>query len=115
MHCGADGEEETEDQLDQLNMMTADTFPVSKESSADLAEDRPPHVYSTSRRHRRRLVLAAEDYGSTEEDFCGRTPPPVNSLVDSCPLDGSFNQEALLKKFSRMGGTESQVRGQTLR
>ncbi|XP_076610200.1 exopolyphosphatase PRUNE1-like [Chaetodon auriga] len=103
VHCGVDDEEDVEDQLD---MMTADTFPVSRDSSAGLADCPPPRVYSTSHHHRRRLLMGAEDYGSTEEGFCGRTmpPAPVNSLVDSCPLDGGFNQEALLEKFSWMGG-----------
>uniref|UniRef100_A0A667YX60 Prune exopolyphosphatase n=1 Tax=Myripristis murdjan TaxID=586833 RepID=A0A667YX60_9TELE len=43
----------------------------------------------------------------------GAVPPtPTNSLVDGCPLDAGFNQEALLEKFSRMGGaTEEQGGG----
>uniref|UniRef100_A0A3B4T832 Prune exopolyphosphatase 1 n=1 Tax=Seriola dumerili TaxID=41447 RepID=A0A3B4T832_SERDU len=84
VHCGAGGEE-LEDQLDQSDVMIYDTFPVNKES-ADLSD---------------------EDYG-------GRMmppPPPMNSLVDGCPLDGSFNQEALLEKFSRMGGGEEEQVG----
>lgn len=113
MHCGAGGED-LEDQLDQSDMMIYDTFPVSKES-ADLPDnDRPPYVFSACRHHRRLLQLGAEDYGNVEEDYSGRMmmppPPPMNSLVDGCPLDGSFNQEALLEKFSRMGrGEEEQV------
>uniref|UniRef100_A0A3B4WT58 Prune exopolyphosphatase 1 n=1 Tax=Seriola lalandi dorsalis TaxID=1841481 RepID=A0A3B4WT58_SERLL len=54
-------------------------------------------------------ALGVEDHGNVEEDYGGRMmppPPPMNSLVDGCPLDGSFNQEALLEKFSRMGGGE---------
>ncbi|XP_070778338.1 exopolyphosphatase PRUNE1-like [Enoplosus armatus] len=113
MHCGADGEEELEDHLDQsdMMMMITDTFPASKESSANLVDDRPPRVYSVRRHHRRRL--GAEDYGNMEEDYCGRTmpPAPMNSLVDGCPLDAGFNQEALLEKFSSMGGVEEERGG----
>ncbi|XP_035537371.1 exopolyphosphatase PRUNE1 [Morone saxatilis] len=100
VHCGDDGEE-LEDQLDQTDMMTS-----------DLADDCPLHIYSASHHHRRRL--GAEDYGSVEEDYCGRTmpPAPMNSLVDGCPLDGAFNQEDLLEKFSRMGGVEERGSGQ---
>uniref|UniRef100_A0A3B4WSG3 Prune exopolyphosphatase 1 n=1 Tax=Seriola lalandi dorsalis TaxID=1841481 RepID=A0A3B4WSG3_SERLL len=50
----------------------------------------------------------------SDEDYGGRMmppPPPMNSLVDGCPLDGSFNQEALLEKFSRMGGGEEEQVG----
>ncbi|KAI3359020.1 hypothetical protein L3Q82_015404 [Scortum barcoo] len=114
VHCGAGGEEELEDQLDQSDVMISDTFPISKESLADLDEDRLPHVYSASRHHRRRVQLGAEDYGNVEEEYCSRTmpPPPMNSLVDGCPLDGGFNQEALLEKFSRMGGVEEEWSGQ---
>ncbi|KAM9340651.1 exopolyphosphatase PRUNE1-like [Symphorus nematophorus] len=106
VHCGADGEEE--ELLDQSDTMTSDAFPVGKETSpADLADD---HVHSATRHHRRRLQLGAEDYGTVEEDNGGRTmpPAPMNSLVDGCPLDGGFNQEALLEKFSRMGGVEEE-------
>lgn len=113
VHCGASGEEELEEQLEKLDIMISDTFPVSKESSAELADDRQPHVYSASRHHQRRLQLGAEDYGNVEEDYCSRTmpPPPMNSLVDGCPLDCGFNQEALLEKFSRMGGVEEEQGG----
>lgn len=113
VHCGAGGED-LEDQLDQSDMMIYDTLPVNKES-ADLPDnDRPPYVFSACRHHRRLLQLGAEDYGNVEEDYGSRVmmppPPPMNSLVDGCPLDGSFNQEALLEKFSRMGrGEEEQV------
>ncbi|XP_042362955.1 exopolyphosphatase PRUNE1-like [Plectropomus leopardus] len=97
-------------ELDQSDMMISDTFPVSNEQSAD---DHPSHVYSVSRHHRRRLQLGAEDYGNMEEESYGRTTPPApkNSLVDGCPLDGGFNQEALLEKFSRMGGMEEEPGG----
>lgn len=105
MHCGVDGE----DQLDQSDVMISDLFSVSKEPAADLADDRPPHVYPASRHHRRLLQLGAEDYGNMEEDSCGRAmpPAPMNSLVDGCPLDGGFNQEALLERFSRMEAVHS--------
>ncbi|XP_022603140.1 exopolyphosphatase PRUNE1-like [Seriola dumerili] len=113
VHCGAGGEE-LEDQLDQSDVMIYDTFPVNKES-ADLSDaDRMPYVYSACHRHRRRLQLGVEDHGNVEEDYGGRMmppPPPMNSLVDGCPLDGSFNQEALLEKFSRMGGGEEEQVG----
>lgn len=93
-----------EDQLDQSEVMVSDT---------DLADDLLPHGYSVSRHHRRRLQMGAEDYGNVEEDHCGRTTPPapMNSLVDGCPLDGGFNQEALLEKFNRMGGVEEEQGG----
>ncbi|XP_038580286.1 exopolyphosphatase PRUNE1-like isoform X2 [Micropterus salmoides] len=104
VHCGADGGEVLEDQLDQSEVMVSDT---------DLADDLLPHGYSISRHHRRRLQMGAEDYGNVEEDHCGRTTPPapMNSLVDGCPLDGGFNQEALLEKFNRMGGVEEEQGG----
>lgn len=110
MHCGAGGEE-LEDQLDQPDMMIYD----SKESVDVPDNDRPPFVFSACRHHRRRLQLGAEDYGNVEEDYGSRLmmppPPPMNSLVDGCPLDGSFNQEALLEKFSRMGRAEEEQVG----
>ncbi|XP_071356144.1 exopolyphosphatase PRUNE1-like isoform X14 [Trachinotus anak] len=113
VHCGAGGEE-LEDQLDQSDVMIYDTFPVNEES-ADLSDaDRLPHVYSACCHHQRRLQLGAGDYGNVEEDYRGRMmppPPPMNSLVDGCPLDSSFNQEALLEKFSRMGGGEEEQVG----
>ncbi|XP_018542153.1 exopolyphosphatase PRUNE1 [Lates calcarifer] len=112
MHCGADGED-LDDQFNQSDVMISDTFSVNKES-ADLSDAGwLPHVYSACRHHRRRLQFGAEDYGSVEEDYGGRMmpPPPMNSLVDGCPLDGGFNQEALLEKFSRMGGGEEEQVG----
>ncbi|XP_040909156.1 exopolyphosphatase PRUNE1-like isoform X2 [Toxotes jaculatrix] len=108
VHCGADGEE-LEDQLDQSDVMISDTFLVNKESTSD--SDWLPHIYTACSHHWRRLQLGAEDYGNVEEDYGGRKmppPPPMNSLVDGCPLDGGFNQEALLEKFNRMGGGEEE-------
>uniref|UniRef100_UPI003AAF46DE exopolyphosphatase PRUNE1-like n=1 Tax=Centroberyx gerrardi TaxID=166262 RepID=UPI003AAF46DE len=102
MHCGADGEEE----FDRSDMMISDASPGNNGTAPDLADDPRPRVYSASRHHRRRL-LGAEDCGIADEDCYsgGAVPPtPMNSLVDGCPLDGGFNQEALLEKFSRMEG-----------
>ncbi|XP_030266427.1 exopolyphosphatase PRUNE1-like isoform X2 [Sparus aurata] len=98
VHCGADGGEESEDHLDQSVM-------ISEESSADDGQD----VDSASG-HQRWLQLGAEDHGMAEEQTGGRMmpPAPMNSLVDSCPLDGVFNQEALLEKFRWMGGVEEE-------
>ncbi|XP_036949809.1 exopolyphosphatase PRUNE1-like isoform X1 [Acanthopagrus latus] len=92
MHCGADGGEESEDPLDQSMM-------ISEESSADSASG-----------HQHWLQLEAEDHGMADEQTGGRMmpPAPMNSLVDGCPLDGVFNQEALLEKFRWMGGVEEE-------
>lgn len=75
----------------------------------------PPHVYSASAHYRRLLQLGTENHGNVEEEYGGTTtvppPPPMNSLVDGCPLEGGFNQEALLEKFSRMGGVKEEQYG----
>ncbi|XP_008301155.1 protein prune homolog [Stegastes partitus] len=82
-------------QLDQSDLMISDAT----------ADDGLPPVYTASGHHRRRLQLGVEDYGN------GPPPPPMNSLVDGCPLDGDFNQEALMEKFRRMGGVEEEQHG----
>ncbi|KAM3858562.1 exopolyphosphatase PRUNE1-like [Diretmus argenteus] len=102
VHCGEDAEE-LDDQFDQSGMIS-DSLPGNNGAASDLADDlRQEALYSGSCHHRRRL-LRAEDCGNTEEDYCGWGPPvPMNSLVDGCPLDAGFNQEAFLEKFGRMG------------
>ncbi|XP_074469842.1 exopolyphosphatase PRUNE1-like isoform X1 [Sebastes fasciatus] len=86
---------ELEEQLDQSEVTTCDTFPVSR--------DDPRH-------HRRRLQvqLGAEDCGNLEEDSRMTPSAPRNCLVEGCLLDGGFNQEALLEKFRRMEREEEE-------
>ena len=98
VHCGADGGEDSEDHLDQ-------SVTISEESSADDGQ-----AADSASGHQRWLQLGAEDHGMAEEQIGGRTmpPAPMNSLVDGCPLDGVFNQEALLERFRWMGGVEEE-------
>ncbi|XP_030003033.1 exopolyphosphatase PRUNE1-like isoform X2 [Sphaeramia orbicularis] len=98
MHCGPDIEDQREELDDQSMMMM-----MVSEPTAEPADDHSPHLYSISQYHRRRLQLGTEDYGSPEEDYGGRAMrPPPNSLVEGCPLEDGFSQEALLEKFSCM-------------
>ncbi|XP_059206614.1 exopolyphosphatase PRUNE1-like isoform X2 [Centropristis striata] len=78
-----------------------------------LSDDTITSSSSSVLHHRRRLQLGADGYGSLEEEEeeswrRAPPPPPMNSLVDGSPLEGGFNQEALLEKFSRMGGGEEE-------
>lgn len=105
VHCGEVGEE-LEVQFGHLDTISiSDSLPGNSGTSPDLADDLRPRVYSASRHHRRRL-LVAEDCGTEEDCGLGAPPTPMNSLVDGCPLDGGFSQEALLEKFSKMAGGE---------
>uniref|UniRef100_A0A3P8RZ07 Prune exopolyphosphatase 1 n=1 Tax=Amphiprion percula TaxID=161767 RepID=A0A3P8RZ07_AMPPE len=72
------------------------------DEQVDQSADGLPHVYASSA-HRHRP--GPEDNGN------GPPPPPMNSLVDGCPLNGDFNQEALMEKFRRMDGVEEQQHG----
>ncbi|XP_038828400.1 exopolyphosphatase PRUNE1-like [Salvelinus namaycush] len=92
VHCGeAEDFEELDDHVDPTGSPSFD-------------DDARPRCFSASRHHRRRL-LGTEDSGM-EEDF--QVPAtPMNSLVEGCPLDAGLpriSAEAILEKFSRMGG-----------
>uniref|UniRef100_A0A3Q1F9V6 Prune exopolyphosphatase 1 n=1 Tax=Acanthochromis polyacanthus TaxID=80966 RepID=A0A3Q1F9V6_9TELE len=73
-----------------------------EDEQLDQSADGLSHVYASSALHHR---LGPEDNGT------GPPPPPMNSLVDGSPLDGDFNQEALMEKFRRMEGVEEQQHG----
>ncbi|KAM6972860.1 LOW QUALITY PROTEIN: exopolyphosphatase PRUNE1-like [Aplochiton taeniatus] len=97
VHCGEVGEE-LEDQLDRSE---------SSPSPGNGSDDLRPRVYSSSHHHRQRL-LGGDNCGLEDEGGGGVPPTPMNSLVEGCPLDGPMprmiSQEALLEKFSRLGG-----------